>query len=577
MGNYSEYKELFQRVRQMGAIDDHSICVVGVMFTCGTTFPALADLGLPGNRARRLLLALLDARIMLGALKSALAARRLRYPDDIGRIRIDISADDRLPGLTTSCDGSVARAWAEDLEREICNAIDSLTTAEDKGPPGHDSLLMLPLLDRDAVQVDSGAPGSRWLLLLDDVQKLTGQQRTIVRETLVEQRTRTTVWVAERLEALSRDELLASGALNGRDYADVINLEEAWRRTPKRFEAAIATIAERRARVAADVAAGDAPNSFAAIIDSNLDTADHADKTLAALHKVSDRVRAVASKDARYVDWVRAREDAEGNPRERLIGWRTLEIIVERHRRKDQQSLAIELGRDELQEKDDSGVKAAAELFLAREFSFPYYYGPSRLAALASFNVEQYLSLAGDLFEESLARALIQGRRGAPPIIAPERQQQILSAAYNARIRDLPRRAMNGRDVLAFLDSVGTFCREVTYQPNAPYAPGVNGVAISMREREKLLDHEVLKGNPSYARFAQLLATALANNLLHAEVDKSVKNQRWAIFYLNRLICLRFALPPHFGGFRERALSELIGWMEHGYRVSQPARLPYVD
>lgn len=572
--NYPDYKDLFQRLRQLGAVDEHNICVVAVMLPCGRTFPALADLGLPMPRARRLLMALLDARIMLGSLKSALAARRLRYPDDLVRIRIDGSEKDGLPGLTTPCDGVAARAWAEALEQSICDVIDSLNAPEGTGPAGHDSLLMLPILDRDALRVDSQSPGTRWLLQLDDVQKLTLEQRVAVRETLVEQRSRTTVWIAERLDALSPDELLASGALPGRDYGDVINLEEAWRRTPRRFETAIATIAERRARMAGDVATGDAPGSFAAIIDGNLDTPERLDRTLAALKIVSDRARGVAAQDQRYSEWVRAREEAEGNPREKLIAWRALEIIIERHRRKNQQAFGFALGRDELGDKDDSAVKAAAELFVAKEFGFPYYYGPSRLASLGSFNVEQYLMLAGDLFEESLARSLLQGRRGGVvPALSPERQQEILDGAFDARIKDLPRRAKNGRDVLDFLNAVGTFCRDVTYQPNAPYAPGVNGVAISMQERKTLLDPEALKANAGYSRFAQLLATALANNLLHAELDKSVKNQRWMILYLNRLVCLKYRLPPHFGGFRERPLKELVSWMERGYRPAKSETL----
>jgi len=569
---YPEYKELFQRLRQLGAIDEHSIRVIGVMLPCGRTFPALADLGLPSPRARRLLMALLDARIMLGALRSALSARRLRYPEDLARVRVEGPEDAaQLPGLAMPCDGLAARAWAEAIEQSICDVIDSLAAPEGTGPAGHDSLLMLRVLDRPGLRVDGEPPGSRWLVLLDDVQKLTLDQRVTLRETLVEQRSRTTVWIAERLEALSQDELLASGALAGRDYGDVINLEEAWRRTPKRFESAISTIAERRARMAADVATGDAVGSFAALIDGTLDSPERVERIVEALKMVSDRVRGVATQDPKYIEWVRAREEVDGSPREKLVAWRTLEILIERHRRKSQQSFDFALGREELEDRDDSGVKAAAELFLAKEFRFPYYFGPSRLASLGSFNVEQYLRLAGDLFEESLAWSLLFPRQSRS--LSPERQQEILDGAYDARVKDLPRRAKNGRDVLNFLDAVGTFCRDVTYQPNAPYAPGVNGVAISMQERKTLLDADALKGNASYARFAQMLATAFAHNLLHAELDKSVKNQRWMILYLNRLVCLKYTLPPHFGGFRERPLRDLVAWMERGYRTSKSEML----
>ena len=574
--NYAEYKELFQRVRQLGAIDEHGICVIGVMLPCGRTFPDLADLGLPTSRARRLLMALLDARIMLGVLRSVLAARRLRYPDDLARIRIEPhGAGGQIPGLLMPCNGVAAHSWAEALEQSICDVIDSFAAPEGAGPAGHDSLLMLLLLDRSAFYVDTETPGSRWLILFDDVQKLTLGQRVALRETLIEQRSRTTVWIAERLEALTQDELLASGALTGRDYGDVINLEEAWRHAPKRFESAISTIAERRARMAADVTMNDAIGSFATIIDGSLDSPDRVERILAALKTVSARMQEIATREPKYREWIRARGETEGNPREKLITWRTLEILIERHRRKSQQSFDFALSREELEEKDDSGVKAAAELFVAKEFSFPYYFGPSRLANLGSFNVEQYLRLAGDLFEESLAKLLLR----QPPNLSLERQQEILNDVYDTRIKDLPRRAKNGRDVLNFLDAVGTFCRDVTYQQNAPYAPGVNGVAISMQERKVLLDAEALRNNPSYARFAQMLATALAHNLLHAELDKSVKNQRWMILYLNRLVCLKYTLPLHFGGFRERPLRDLVAWMERGYRPSksETLRLMTVD
>lgn len=561
-----EFRDLFARVRQLEAVDEQAILVVGVMLQCGRTFPDLADLGLPAPRSRRLLMALLDARIMLGALRSALTARRLRYPDDLDRITIDKPDEFQIPGLMLPCDGQAAKEWAETVEQSICDVIDSFT-ADAGGPVGHDSLLVLRVLDGVGIHVDGIRPGQRWLVLLDEVQKLTADQRMALRETLVEQRSHTTVWIAERLDALSQDELLASGALAGRDYGDIINLEEAWRRAPKRFEAVILTIAERRARMAADVATG-AVGSFVALIDSSLDSPHHEAQALAAIDTVANRVREIATQDQRYRDWVQAREEYDGTPRERLLAWRTLEVLITRHRRKSQKTFDFALGRDDLDDKDDSGVKAAAELFLAKEFRWPYYFGPTRLASLGSFNVEQYLRLAGDLFEESLARALLR----QPPGLSPERQQEILDGAYDARVADLPRRAKNGRDVLAFLDAVGAFCRDQTYQPNAPYAPGVNGVAISMQEREVLLDPAHLRGSPATSRFAQMLATALAHNLLHAELDKSVKNQRWMILYLNRLVCLKYELPPHFGGFRERPLKDLVTWMEKGYRPPKSDR-----
>ena len=52
-------------------------------------------------------------------------------------------------------------------------------------------------------------------------------------------------------------------------------------------------------------------------------------------------------------------------------------------------------------------VREAAALFLAREHRIPYYFGPQKLARLASHNIEQYLSISRDLFEEMLSAIML--------------------------------------------------------------------------------------------------------------------------------------------------------------------------
>ena len=54
-------------------------------------------------------------------------------------------------------------------------------------------------------------------------------------------------------------------------------------------------------------------------------------------------------------------------------------------------------------------MNQAAELFLAREYDLPYYFGPERIARLASLNIEQFLGLAGTVFEEVVAAELLRG------------------------------------------------------------------------------------------------------------------------------------------------------------------------
>ncbi len=560
-----DIKDLFSKLKGLGAVSDHDVNVLSIMLPCARTFPALADIGLKGPRAKRLLLALIDARIILGALRATLIVKRLRFPDDLYRLTLKAPPDDLIPGLSFPCDGCAIQRWAESVEQGVCDIIDTLMPSDGTGPSGHDALLSLNLLDANSVHLDGKLVDKRWLVSFDDVQKLATIQRSALREVVVEQRSRSTVWMAERFEALTTDELLGSGALSGRD-GDVIALEHEWK-VRRRFEPAVRLIADRRARMAADVAGANAPDSFGPTIDAeaDLDSEIWHEKTLKALAIVRERVEGLAKGKSQYFDWVASRAAAEGTPLELLIGWRSLEILIERHIRKKQLMLVFEpLSRDELEDKDGSDVRGAAELFLSKEFGFPYYYGFGRLASLASYNIEQFIRLAGDLFEESLAAAVMR----RPPHLSADRQEKILGGAYESRILDLPRRAKNGREVLKFIDAVGQYCHQVTHQPNAPYSPGINGIAISMRERKTLIDPKQQELNPAIKAFAELLGTALAHNILHAELDYKVKGNTFMLLYLNRLLCPKYQLPLGFGSFRERPLRELLTWAEKGFRPS---------
>ena len=58
--------------------------------------------------------------------------------------------------------------------------------------------------------------------MLDDLQNLTHRQRRTLLRSVSIQRAGVAIWLAERFEALSLDEMLASGATEGRDYEEEI-------------------------------------------------------------------------------------------------------------------------------------------------------------------------------------------------------------------------------------------------------------------------------------------------------------------------------------------------------------------
>jgi len=554
-----EYGQLlFQKLTALGAIDDTGPRLLGILLSCARNYATLEDLDCDTSRKTRLLFGLLNARIILAALRGALALRRLDYPTHLSRIMLRRKTEEggSIVGEVPT-GGRELHDWATELEAKVCDAIDSFGPFVADSLPGHDTLISIVILKEMEILIDGSPVAERLLVMLDDVHKLTHRQRTSLLPTILELRSSVGIWIAERFEALSTSEMLSVGATQGRDFGDVILLEQFWRKHSRRFEHLVMNVADRRARAALD---GEI-TALSACLQDSLEGAEWSERHREILRVVEQRVRQMASQNRIFAEWLNSPHLTEGTVREKGIAWRALEILIERERRRSQRTFDFTLSVDDLEKKDDSDVRTAADLFLSQEFDVPFYFGPSRLAALASSNVEQFLGLAGDEFEELIASALLKKE----PILTAQRQQSIVLKSADSFWKSIPRRARNGRDVVKFLDSIGRFCRWTTYQPNAPYSPGVNGVAILMSDRTRLLDRGK-STNPEHQQLAEVLAACLAQNLLDATLDYRCKGDDWMVLYLNRLMCVRFGLPTSYGGFKEKTLKELASWIEPGYR-----------
>jgi hypothetical protein len=557
-------KELYSRLQDLGVIGEAGPRLLGIMLSCSRNYATLADMEIDDARRERLLFGLLNARVILAALRGALALRKLDYPDGVHRLALAACPEaEAPPGLQLPCSGNVLYEWAKKVEAGVCEAIDSFGPSRADSLPGHDTLASLCLINPERLTIDGTPVAERTLVMFDDVHKLTAEQRETLLKGLIELRSPVSTWVAERFEALSSDEMLSPGAMAGRDYDRVILLEQFWRERNRkpRFERLLLSVADRRARAATAVEIG----SFASCLQESLEGTRWQDRIASAVEEVTQRVRALAGRAALYQEWISARERMAGTATERLLGWRTLGILIERDKRKAQRAFDFVLSSEELEERERSDVEAAAELFLARELDLPYYFGPYRLASLASSNIEQFLWLAGDQFEEAVSAALLK----KPIDLPPERQEAIIRKAVQRWWEEIPLRVRNGRKVRDFLEAIGKFAHWVTYQPNAPYSPGVTGIAVSMVDRDHLRDPESLKGVPRFQELAEVIASAIAHNLLEPILDYRVKGRRWMVLYLNRALCVQFALPLQYGGFRERRLTELCQWLEQGFTPKQ--------
>ena len=556
-------KPTYDALHQREAIGERGPNILGVFCAFTNEYRDLEEIDYGGGMFR----ALLNARIVIATVRALLERSDRAYPDDLSTIKTSWTpdADTTIPAVAT---GVELIEWASEIERNFYDQLDALDDTE-HGRIGHTRLDVLQWFSKAQLEDDHGLVEAKRVLLLDDLQFLTERQRRSFTELLLQARASCGIWVAERMEALSHRELLSEGALENRDYEGVIQLENKWARRLPAYTKFVSQIAELRARRAESFNNRD----LFSLISERDDDAVWRSRFELESKAVRDRVeQMVGNEGQRYHQWMVDTEETPGDAFQKAVNWRTTQILIERDLSRSQRTLAgfDTLTADDFKDRSNSAMVQAAELFLRKEIGAPVYFGKAAIAGVSSTNVDQYIGVAGDLFEE--ISALITGPRTRPPSLTTDRQHALIKAASERRWADMPRRLPQGYDARRLLEAVATFCQQQTYRPTAPYAPGVTGFAITMEDRARLIDDT--DENPTlYIKLRNVLTTLVAHNLLTPRLDHKNKGRRFVVFYLNRLICVRFDLPLGYGGWREKTLHELSLWLQNGAKAVKEERL----
>jgi len=560
-------KRLADLLVEWGVLNDRGPAILGTRLSCDQQYASIRDLTDDDSRRRQFFFALINARAILAALRGAVSLAGGTWPNDVARVRI--ASDERehpeipagaalaFPDRT----GQSLYQSACSIERDICARLNELSDAGFSDAPAHVDLWALHVLG-GRIWYDGQLLADRVLIAFDDVHMLHREQRDDLRAAMMRRDVPVARWIAERWQGLSLEETFGHGATLGRDY-QIVQLD-SWaddlNQRPSRFERTVSDIANRRT-LASDVIQEQALTTAA--FDGFLQDVGDAPPSPAWLERnisvARSRVEAIGGDTPRYRRWIEEQIRPGEQTLDALRSWRELEILMDRDRTRRQGDLFPdqELTPDELESRHSSSVTAAAELFISREYGLPYYYGLRRFSQLGSWNIEQFLDLAGDVFDLVEMAVTLKN----PAKITPKQQHEIVRNAAKTMLDGIPRRIPHGEAVRALIEHAGRMAEKETYRPNAPYAPGVNGFAISMADLQLLKDGRVRRQDPTAQQLMHVLTAAVWNNLLQVKLDYPCKNRLWAVFYLNRLLCAHFNLPLHYGGFREKKLSEVKRWV----------------
>ncbi len=549
-----EFPELLEELERLGAITESGPTHLGVLLNLDRDYKSLLDLDLPDDHLRRLFFRLLDARIVGAVVRAALAFVGERDPAKLELVPVDshseiATAAELLGGL----DGAALSAHASRTEREIMRPVDALLPG-DVDLDAHlvsPGLHSLSLLSKTRLQVGGREVALRPLVMLDDGHELERGQRNALIAQLQRRSLQVARWYSERFEALTSEEVLV-GSTEGRDF-ELVELENQARKQPRRHERVLRDISNRRARPYLDDYAN-VQQRFTDLIEFSDDSllAGRADEILTSLQ---ERLANAAGGSARYAEWL---DGVGGKPTyESLVQMRALEIVIRADRERTQRELIDDpLPLAEFARRQER-VRASARHFLARDFELPHYVGARAMAQLGSENVEQYLRVAGDLFDEMLGQITLK----QPPRLDVRQQDSIVRRASERYWHEISTRARRGDLVRRLAEAIVRLSQSETFRPTAPYAPGVTGTAMQMSDRERLLDSATRDDVRGAGELFAAISEGVARNVFSVQLDYSVKNQRVMVIYLNRLICPRFNLPLGRGGFRERGLEDMAAWM----------------
>ncbi|MBN8214259.1 MAG: hypothetical protein J0M09_15145 [Xanthomonadales bacterium] len=557
----NELKESFPLFVEKGVLDDQEgPRLLGILISCASGY---ADLPAGASSIEEgPFRALLDCRVVLRTIRSLSSYLGFSADESLDSITLEYGEAGRdIQGIPKLRSARELAEWAETQEKRIYAELDAFAGSTNQVLPSSQRFESVLWLQSVRFVRNGISLATNRLLMIDDLHRLRRKQRELLVDELTVQRPEIPIWLAMRTLVLG-EALLSQGARSGRDIHEY-PLEELWGGSKgiHQFIPFAQNVLDRRMN-RQDAVTG----NFSQRLREQLEP----EEILAFSQPTIDAFRITVQpheKNARYSEWIARAEKKSAEPTvDTLLELFVTRILVARDASKKQMSFDLALPAEEIDDKDNSSLRGAAEIQLHEELKLPYFYGLERLCVMATYNVEELLSLAAALYDGIVARQVLRKRS---PELSPAEQEKILRESANRRLKFVPKQHTEGARAQKLITSIGGYCRERTFLPNAPYAPGVTGVRLSQSEMEKLQGASRVLGEQG-ALLRRVLSECIAENLLVLRASSaSTARDAGSILYLNRTLCAHFGLPLQMGGWQDVSCMDLINWMLRGWKPQQ--------
>lgn len=542
-----------------GAIRGKDVTLLSCNLSCARNYELLEELFENGLRTQ-VLFALLNCRITIAFIRSIAILEGYKNDAEYAEIKFLEMPDELACIKNDICDGYKLFKWACSQERKLCKYLDGNDSEPLHLEFLHTTLLLLKVFEAKNIEVSGRVPYDNTLIIFDDFHKLTERQQNQITNAIYTLRPNAAVWIGQRLETLSKDQIISMDGGLQRDYNDHYSLDEYWEKNKMQFRTALVDIAKRRVQMAKLPEI----DEFASCLSSKIDERQEGKKIEKGIEILKKELLALPRVSDKYADIFRTLDTFNFESLlMRAIYYQCLKIKV---LRENDRQLSFEyLGKvedwDEF-EKFCSSNLTAAEFYFCRNNKLPNYYGLDKLRVLSSNNIEQFLYFSAGLFERSRAQAL--GRKTANRYaLDAAKQDQFIREAAEKKWNDMRFRYVDAGDIQTFLNSIGKICIASRESERNSYSGGARtGIAIQTADLES-----ALKGFPlkmEYERTLDVLCRCVASNYLEkAEVRQS--SEKYTVFYLNRWLCVHYDLPLGYGGWKGLSLSQLSAMCSGAY------------